>query len=184
MGPFFCFAQIIAGTPDNDIGSMGNKMIKDFLKREQLRPVIDHRQEDDAKTGLHIGVFIKLVNHHFSELIAFKPNGHTHTISVGFIPNIGDAGNHFIPDQLGDLFHQLGLVHLVWQLRDHNGFLAVFFVLLHLDFSPQRDNTPAGVIGFKNPFGAVNLSICGKIRCRNMSHQCPCIHVRVINERL
>jgi len=182
MGTFFCLAQIIAGTPDNDVGSVGNKVVEDFLKGEQLRPIINHRQEDDAKAGLHIGMLVELINHHFRHLIAFKPNGHAHAITVGFIPNIRDAGNHLIPDQLGDLFHQLGLVHLVGQFSDHNGFLAVFLIFLHLDFGPQRYNPPAGVISLKNPLGAVDMAIGGKIRCRDMGHQCPCVHARIVYE--
>ena len=118
------------------------------------------------------------------DLIFFEPDGNAHAFPVGFVPHETDALDLFVTDKLCNFFYQLGFIDLVGQFGDHNGLLAVFLVLFHLDFGPQGDNAPAGVIGFKNPLGAVNMAVGGKIRPRDILHQCPGIQVRIVDEGL
>ncbi len=69
-----------------------------------------------------------------------------------------------------DLFHHLGLVHLIGQLRDNNGFPIGLFVRLHLHLGPHDHHPSAGGVGIMDAISAIYHTRSGKIGPRNMGH--------------
>ena len=67
-------------------------------------------------------MFVEVVEYDAGIGISLEFDDNAHAISVAFIPQIGDAFNAALVDHIGNFFDQCGLIGLVRQLSDDNGF--------------------------------------------------------------
>ena len=95
---------------------------------------------------------------------------HPHAVAVGLVPQVGDAFDFFVPDQLGDLLDQLGFVHLVGQLGDDDA-LAVLLVDFHARLGLHANRAAARGIGLVDAFAAQNEAAGGEIGPLDELHQ-------------
>jgi hypothetical protein len=114
------------------------------------------------------GVLVQVVEHHLGHFPAAQLDHHPHAVLVGLVAQLGDAFELLLLDQLGDLFQQAGLVHLVGQLGHHQSLLAVALVGLHVAAGAHVDAPPARVIGVVMPCAAVDHAGGRKIGARQM----------------
>ncbi len=82
MRPVFGLFQVELSSSNNNLFAVPDKIFQDFFQGQQLWPVIDDRQQNDAKTAFHPGVLIELIGDDLSGLIFFKANGDPHAVPV------------------------------------------------------------------------------------------------------
>ncbi len=119
------------------------------LSVHDLRAPADQRQHDDAEGGLHRGVLVELVDHDLRDLAAPQLEHDPDALAARLVAALGDPLDPLVANQLADLLHQRGLVHLVRQLGDDDG-LAAAPHLLHVGLRPERDDAAARRVGLAN----------------------------------
>ncbi len=116
--------------------------------------------------------------------VLLQAQGDPHPLAVGLVADIADALDLLVADQLGDFFDEPGLVDLVRQLRDDDGFRLAALVRFDHHPRPDPDDPAAGAVGFGDAAGAVNDPARGKIGAGNVGHQLLAGHLRVVDEEL
>jgi hypothetical protein len=61
----------------------------------------------------------ELVEDHLGDGLSFQFDNDPHPFPVRFIPEVGDPFNPFLLDELGNLFQEPGLIHLIGEFRDY-----------------------------------------------------------------
>ena len=100
-------------------------------------------------------LLVQLIGHDHPRNVPLKRHHHPHAAPVGFIPDISNALYLFMAHQLSDLFYQPGLVHLIGQFGDHEGFSLILFIFLHGNPTSNSDHPPARFVRLVNPLFAV-----------------------------
>ena len=90
-----------------------------------LRAVSDQRQQDDAKSRLHPGVFVEHVQDNFGVFVALEFDDDPHPVAVGFIAQVGDPFDLFVADQLGDFLNQSGFIDHERDFGNDNRFFPL-----------------------------------------------------------
>ena len=98
MSAAFGFIQIVLGTSYNNLYPMIDKFLHHLFKSKYHRASIHQRQHVDAECGLHLAVFIQIIEYYAVIVIFFQIQYNAHTLFIGFISEIGDAFNLFIFD--------------------------------------------------------------------------------------
>ena len=89
----------------------------------------------------------------------------------------------FVLHQLGDLFEQVGLVHLVRQLGDDDGLAAVLLVGLDRGARAHVHPSAAGAISLADTLDAGDDRRGREIRTRDMLHQRLDVRFGLVDER-
>ena len=136
----------------DDLAAVVDEVADHLFERENLRPVVDDGQHDDAEGGLHLGMLVELVEKHLGVLVLFQLDDDPHPVPVRFIPQVGDALDFLLSHQLGNLLDQPGLVHLVGNFGYDDGFAFGLFLFLNPGPGTHLHDTAAGPVGGEDPF--------------------------------
>ena len=120
-----------------------------------------------------LGEAEQLVQHHIGHRIALQFDHDAHAVAVGFVAEVGNAFELLVAHQFRDLLDQAGLVHLIGNFREDDGF-AVFLVLLLMVATPRTKNGAArGLVGLADAGAAHDRAAGGEIRAGHDLHQFP-----------
>src|SRR5262249_32211211 len=122
VGALFGPREVVAGAPGDNLAAEADERLQHLLEVHDLRAAVDQRQHDDAERGLHLGVFVELVEQDLRDLAATQLQHDANALTVGLVADVRDALDLLLARELGDLLDQRGLVHLVRQLGDDDGF--------------------------------------------------------------
>ena len=147
------------------------KMAQQVPERQDPRLVLDDGQEDDAEGGLHRCQRVELVEDHLRVLAALELHDDPDPLAVALVAQVRDPFELLVVDELGDALHELGLVDLVGNLRDDDGFLVPAGGLLHDRTGADLDDPPPRLVGVADSLSAVDEPGGGEVRPRNPLHE-------------
>ena len=140
------------------------------LQTECLGLVVDECDVDDTVGDLHVRLLEQILEDHVRDCILVELDNDTHTVPVGFIPEVGDALNLLVLDPLSDLLDEHGLVHLVGDLIDDDPLLAVAH-LLEVGVGPDLQPSTSGLVCGPYPGKAVDRTPSGEIGTLDELHE-------------
>ena len=147
-------AQVVDRATRYHFTPVTDKRLEQLLEVQQPRLAVNQRHGVDAEHTLHRGVLVEIVQDNVRHFAALEFDHHAHPGLVGFVAQLGDALDFFFLHQLGDLFEQVGLVHLVRQLGDDDGLTAVLLVSLDRGARAHVHPPAAGAISLADTLDA------------------------------
>ena len=150
VGARLRLAQLVLGAPGHDLALVGDVVLDQLLEAERARHAVDQGDHVDAEGGLHRGPLVELVEHDLGRVAAALGLDHqAHARAVRLVAQVGDAGDLFLADEVGDLGDQAPVAALL----DHEGELGdddrVAAALERLDVGAgaDPDRRAAGGVG-------------------------------------
>ena len=115
MSPLFRLAQLEGGSTDDDLAPVLDEMMQDLLEVQHFRPVVHQRKHDDPEGRLELCELIQIIQGDERDFSALELDDDADAFPIGFVAQIGNPFDPFIPDQLGievfagrDVTHFLG----------------------------------------------------------------------------
>ena len=169
LGP----AQLVLGAADHDLALVADVVLDQLLEAERARHAVDQGDHVDPEGALHRGALVELVEHDLGRVAAALGLDHqAHAGAVGLVAQVGDPGDLFFADEVGDLRDQAAVAALL----DHEGQLGdddrVAAALDRLDVGAGADphRGAAGGVGVGDPFGAHDAA-AGEVGALDVLHQ-------------
>ena len=136
------------GAAADDVAAMVEEGADGGVERELLGLAVVDGQEDHGEGLLHLGVLVELVEDDLVLGTALEADVDAHAVAVGLVAELvaGDVGDDALVDELGDALHELGLVDLVGDLVDDDGFAAAGDVF-DFDLGADHEAAAAGAVG-------------------------------------
>ncbi len=173
MGAGLGAAQLVLGAADHDLALVVDVVLDQLLEAERLRHSVDEGDHVDAEGALHRGPLVELVEHYLGRVAAALGLDHqAHAGAIGLVAQVGDAGDLFVADEVGDLRDQAAFAALL----DHEGQLGdddrVAATLERLDVGAGADphRGAAGGVGVGDAFGAHDAA-AGEVGALDVLHQ-------------
>ena len=154
------------GAAGNDLFAEGNEDRQEVLQVHHLRPAAVERQHVGGKVGLQRREAVELVQHHIRHRVALQFDHDAKAVAVGFVAQVGDALDLLLAHQFGDALHHGGLVHLVGDFRDDDGF-AILADGVDRDLAAHHDRAAAEMIGGADALTSEDDAAGRKIRARH-----------------
>ena len=163
MRSFFCFVEIISGSPGNHIFLMYQIILQHIQKIKYPRLIIYKSQHDDSKCILQLCMLVKLIQDHRRTDVFTQLNVDSHTFAAGFISDISNSVYLFFFYQVRNFFDQTRLIDHIRKFRHNNPVLSIghrFYTSnrTHADLSSSR------TIRFIDPRRTKDLRAGWKIR--------------------
>ena len=128
-----CFAQGIAGTPDQGQFPVIEECLQQLTQRELSGLPIHKRQQDGPEVALQCCTPLQVCQHLGGIGITTQLHQHPHSIAVAFIADVGDAADLAVVDRFSQFFNPARFAQLIGKFRHHNGIAFVTaFPWLHL----------------------------------------------------
>ena len=163
MVAFLRLVEVISCPAGDDILLVVEVIGQHLQQVHDLGLVVDQGQHGDAEGILHLGVLEEPVQDDIGIGVVPQLDDDPHTFPVGLIPQVGDALDLLVLDELRDLLDQVGFIDQIGEFCDDDAVFAVVHRLYvrhgagdHLAFS--------GHIGLNGSGGAHDDPACGKIR--------------------
>ena len=158
-------------------------MMQDLLEVQHFRPVVYQRKHDDPEGRLELRELIQIVQGDERDFPALELDDDADTLPIGFVAQIGNPFDPFIPDQLGNFFDKLGLIDLIGQLSDDQPFAIRAFIRFDLHFRAQREETPSALIGGLDTGRSIDESGRWEVGAWNFFHQLGNRDLRILQEQ-
>ena len=163
----------VAGLVEQEFGAAGHHLFAEgdeqrqqVLQVHHLRPAGVERHHVGAEIGLQRREAVELVQHHLGHRVALQFDDHAKTVAVGFVAQVGNAVDRLLAGQFADPRHHGGLVHLVGNFRDDDGF-AVLADGVDPGLAAHHDRATAEMIGRADALASEDDAAGRKIRSRN-----------------
>ena len=127
MGAGFCFVQFKPGASSDDFDAMFDPCHQDLLDIHDAWKALIQRQHVAAEGHLQIGKFIELVDGDFRDFTPFQFDDNAYAVFIRFIAQIGNAGDRFIIDQVGNLFNQTRFIDVIRNFIDDKLTVVAIF---------------------------------------------------------
>src|SRR5215471_15200002 len=171
MGTLLRLFQVELRAPDDDGFAVIDEVAQQLRQRKDARLVLDDREQDDAEGGLHRRQGVELVEDDLSVLASAKLDHHANALAARFVSQIRDTVDLLFVDELGNPLDQLGLVDLVGDFGDDDGFPLAARRLLDDRTCTHLHATAARFVGVPNSVGAVNEARGGEVGAWKPLHQ-------------
>jgi len=126
-----------------------------------------HAIMSDAERTLHLGLLVEMIEDYLGVLITFQVNDNSHPVTVRLVPEVGNPLQLLLPHQLGNLDHQIRLVHLIRNLGHNDRLPLGLFLGFNKCPGPHLYDAAAGLVTRDNTLATINETTGGKIRTRN-----------------
>ena len=176
-------AQFVHGAAGHHLAAVAQEGVQQLAQVQGARLPIHQGHGVDAEHGLHLRLLIEIVEHHFRVLAPAQLDINPHALLVGFVAQLGDAFNLLFLDQLGDFLDQPGLIHLIGQLVNDDGFLATLVGLFDVGAGTDINAAPAGAVGLNDAGAAIDDPGGGEIRPLDVFHQVVRRQAVVVDQR-
>ena len=154
MGALFSLAQFVLGTTRDDVFLMENVVMQHFLQGKRTGHAIDQGQHDNAPTDLQLGMLIELIEHDLGNRVLFELDDNVdRRIAVGTVVHIRNLGQLLVANELAELLHEVRTIHLIGNLGNHDGVLAVL-ALDDLVLRTNREIATTSLVRIENTFFA------------------------------
>src|ERR1700730_10840915 len=130
------FSQFVLRAPADHIGAVLDEQTQQLEQSELARLPGNDREQNHAKRFLQLRLLVEMVQNELRLGIALYLDHDAHPLAVALVPDIGNAVDFLVLDQLRDVLDQPRLVHLVRQLGDDD-VLAILAALLDGRFRPH-----------------------------------------------
>ena len=127
----FGLVQVKLSRTRNHFQAVIHVNLNEFLKRQELRQVVDERQIVNAEGGLQLRVFEQIIQNDFGDHILAHFDHDAHTFAARFVTNVRNAIDALIFHEFRNLLTEFGLVDHVRNFGDNNARLAA---AIHIDF--------------------------------------------------
>ena len=182
VGPLLRLAQFILGPAHDDIVTV-LEVVEDHLPQvQQLRTPLDQGNVVDREAGLELRVLVQLVEDHVRDGVPLEIKHDPHALPVGLVPDLADAVNLLVVDEVSGLANHVGLVDLVGNLLD-NDLLLAGAGLLETGLAAHHDPAAAGLVGILHPFHPVDDTAGGEVWSLDVLHQPLHGDVRLVDHR-
>ena len=182
VGPGLGLAQLVAAAPGGDVPAVVDEVDQGLFEAEHPRLTVHDGQHVDAEARLQGGELEQLVQHDLGLGVALELDHHAHALAIALVAQIADADQALVPDQLGHLLQELGLVDLVGQLGDHDA-LAITGHGLDVGGGPDADDAPARGVGLADPAPPLDGAPGGEVRPGDDLHQLVEADLGVVHHR-
>ena len=179
VGTILCFLQVKLGATYSHVMTMVNEMLNTLLEREQLRPSVNKGDAVDRERALQSSHLEELVQYHIGIGITSYVNNDTHTLTSRLVVDIGDTLNLLLSGKVGDVFHQVGLVDTVWNLRYDN--LVVSVASLYLCLGSHDNASTTSLIGILNALYSIYICSRWEIRSLDKLHESVGVNILVVD---
>ena len=146
MGAITRFAQQEFGAAADNLLAEIHKGADHVENVHELRTTTRQRDHVATEGRLHGREFPELVQHDLAHRIALQFDDDAHAVAVRFIAQIGNALDAFFTHEIGHFFDEAGLVHLIGNFGDDDGF-TILADLLNRRPRPHDHRTTTGMIG-------------------------------------
>src|SRR5205085_10435808 len=160
----FRLPQLELRPPAHDLAPELDEVVDQLDEREDLRPPADDGEHDHAEAALQRRVLVQVVEDDVGDLAAFQIDDHAHAVAVGFVPDIGDALDRLLANELGDPLDQLRLVDLIRDRVDDDRGPIAFLRDLDLGLRAHDDRAAPSQIGLLNALAADDVAPGGAVR--------------------
>ena len=144
-------------------------MLKDLLKIERPRNVVDERKCVHTETRLQWRHLVKLVEHHIRVRITLQLDDELWLLPGARVEQAGNALKFFAVRKFSDARLNRLDGGLIRQLRHDD--LADAFDFFNFGYGAHLDRAPPGPEGVHDAGSAENLSSCRKIRAFDKCHE-------------
>ena len=173
------FGQLVARAAHNDVFLVGDVVVQHLLERQHARHAVHKRQHDHAEAHLQLRVLVQLVEHHLRDGVLLEVDDDVDAVAVGAVVDVADLGKLLLAHELAKLLEQALTVHLVGNLRHHDGALAVL-ALLHLALRAHGERAAARLVRVTDALLAHDDAAGGEIRAGEDLHQILGGHLRIV----
>ena len=170
MHAVFRLLQFITRPSGYNFNPMLEEKFQDLRKRQNLWLTVNYSQHVNPKTGLHRCVLIKITQDHIWVVSAFDLDINTHSLSVRFIPQVGNTIDLFLTDQFCDFFKEHGLVDHERKFGDDQRLSSVLGGF-GMGFGTDPDHSPSSTVGLVDALFTNDRSTRREVRSRNEFHQ-------------
>src|SRR3990172_10097342 len=120
-------------------------------------------QHDNTETTLHLGMFIEMVQDDGRLLTPFYFKDYPHPFPVRLISDLRDPFYLFVPHKPCNIFDQLCLVDLVWDLRNDDALPFCPGICLNKGPGPHLNDPTAGSVRVLNPLESMDKPCSRKV---------------------
>ena len=156
-----------------------NKGCEDLFDIKLFWAPVVNGQHINAKTGLHIGMPIELIERYFCLVIAFNLNNKAHTVTIRLIARFCNTLNNLLLTQLVNTLDKISFIDLIRQLINNN-CLTIFADFFDPGPGTHNDGTLPFVHRCTRARAPQDLSPCWKVRSRENLHYLIYRNTRVI----
>ena len=181
VGPLLGLVELEARPPDDDFLLVRDVVAQDVAKRQRLGDTVGQGEHVHAEGGLHGRVLVELVEHHLGHGLALQLDDYAHARTVGLVAQVGDLGDGLVAHQLGHLLDQLGLVHLIGDLGDYDGRLALLD-RLGVGLCPHDHAPAAGLVALADAGAAQDEAAGGEVGPLQVAHEVGAGERRIVDE--
>ncbi len=173
VGAGLGLAQLVLGAADDDLALVRDVVLDQLLEAQGARHAVDQGDHVDPEGALHRRALVELVEDHLGRVAAALGLDHqAHAGAVGLVAQVGDPGDLFLADEVGDLRDQAAVAALLdheWQLGDDDRVAAA---LERLDVGAGADPNRGSArgVGVADSFGAHDPA-AGEVRALDVLHQ-------------
>ena len=172
--------ELVRRAPGDDLFAEGHEGDDDVAQVHGHGPAAVEGQHIDAEGALERGVAVELVEHHVGVGVAAQLDDDPHPISVRFVAQVGDALDRAVLHHLGDALHEAGLVELVRNLGEDDGFPVATDALDH-GARAHGDRAAPALVGAFDAAAAEDDGARGEVRARHMLHQARDRDLRIVD---
>ena len=155
-------AQQVIGAAADDVDAMLDEALERVEQAQFARLAVDDGQQDHAEVDLHLRLLVQVVENDFGLLAALQLEHDAHAVAVALVADFGNAFELLFVDQAGGVLDQAGLVDLVGNLGDDDGF-AILAHLFGGGFGAHFDGAAAVREVIVDAFAAENDAAGGEI---------------------
>ena len=112
--------QVKLGTAGDDLVAEINVTLERLLQADNSGLPVHERHHVGEESRLHSGMFVQVIEHLLREGLFLQLNDDAHTMAIGFVTQVTDAGNPLFLDQLRNSLYQVSFVRLIRELGDHD----------------------------------------------------------------
>ncbi len=167
--PLLRLPQIVLGASDHDRAAVVQVGLQHLLQGEHLGLVVDQGQVDHAERHFQLSVLEKLIEDYLLQDVLAQLDDDAHAVAVALVPEVGDALDLLVLDQIGYALHQIGLVDLVGDLVDDDALPAV--MLLEASAGADLQPPAAGRVRLHYAVGAIDDAPRWEVRTADEAHQ-------------
>ena len=166
VGPVARLGQLVLDAAGDDVLAERCKRRDHVLEIEAFGPPAVNRQHVGAERRLQIRELVEVVQHDIGDSIALQLDDDANAFAVALVPKVRDAFYSLVAHQIGDLFDQHALVHLIGNFGDDQRF-AILADVLGFDARSHDDRAARLVVGEQNAAAPEYHRSCREIRPRD-----------------
>ena len=166
MGSGLGFAKIVPGTACDNFFLMIEVIGKDLFEIEYLGLAVNDRQHIETGIVLKRRILVKLVHHDTRIGFPLQVDDDPHTGPVRLIAQVRNTFKALVLDKISNTLDQLGLVHLIRDLRNDDP-VTVVRKLFHFHVCPNDRAAASCPVSLFDIACAVDSCSGGKIRAFN-----------------